>query len=66
MAPEVERKKGAYRGIMNDIFAMGVILFIFMTGTPPFKSADPKDPLYNLIVTNRHEKFWRFHEERKD
>lgn len=35
------------------------------SGTPPFTKADPKDPYYRLICTNRHETFWTAHAKHK-
>ena len=44
-----------------DIFAMGVVLFILMTGYPPFKSADSKDKWYQYIIKGDYQNFWRAH-----
>lgn len=63
MAPEV-MSKGGYAGVPNDIFGAGVILFIFMTGLPPFKNANPRDAHYGQICINRHDKFWGSHQQR--
>ena len=49
-----------YYGISNDIFAIGVILFILVTGNMPFKVAVNEDINYNLIINNQMEKFWEF------
>ena len=65
MAPEIHMKASYYHGILVDLFAAGIILFIFMTGHPPFNQAKPKDPYYNLICTNRHDKFWQSHSRKK-
>jgi len=34
-------------------------------GTPPFSKADPKDPYYKLLCTNKHETFWAAHTKHK-
>ena len=56
-SPELLLKK-SYYGISNDIFAIGVIMFILVTGKMPFKIAIKDDIHYNLIINNQIEKFW--------
>jgi len=58
MAPEIHMKASYYHGILVDLFAAGILLFIFYTGRPPFNSAKPRDTFYNMICTNKHERFW--------
>lgn len=65
MAPEIHMKASYYHGIMVDLFACGIILFIFHSGHPPFNVAKPKDSYYNMICTNRHDKFWEAHSKKK-
>ena len=36
MAPEMFIRGGKYKGIEVDLFALGVVLFILVTGFPPF------------------------------
>lgn len=50
--------KISYNGILNDLFAAGVLLMNLVTGRSPFNSADPKTGLYKYIATNQHQKFW--------
>jgi serine/threonine protein kinase len=65
MAPEIHLRK-PYSGPSVDLFACGIILFILLSGTPPFAKADPKsDPHYKLIVAGRHDVFWKAHERNK-
>jgi serine/threonine protein kinase len=65
MAPEIHLRK-PYSGPSVDLFACGIILFILVSGTPPFAKADPKsDPHYKLICTNKHDIFWKAHERSK-
>ena len=65
MAPEIHMKK-PYSGPSVDLFATGIILFILISGTPPFAKADPKsDPHYKLICAGRNDVFWKAHERSK-
>jgi serine/threonine protein kinase len=57
-APEVLERR-PYRGEQVDVFSMGVILFIMVTGSLPYLGeADREDPLYSLIKSKQHEKYW--------
>lgn len=64
MAPEINLKT-AYSGASVDLFAAAIVLFIMVTGHPPFNKADPKDPYYLLFCTNRHQRFWELHNRNK-
>ena len=65
MAPEIHLKQ-PYSGPAVDLFAAAIILFIMISGTPPFSKADPKnDQHYKLLCINRHETFWSVHERNK-
>ena len=64
MAPEIH-SKNPYIGSSVDLFAAGIILFIFLTGHPPFNHAKATDSYYSLICMNNHEKFWHFHSRKK-
>jgi carbon catabolite-derepressing protein kinase len=57
-APEVLEKR-SYKGESVDVFSMGVILFIMVTGTLPYiGEANIKDHLYQHIKTKSPEQFW--------
>lgn len=59
MAPEVIAKK-YYNGQKIDIFAVGVIMFIVVNGCFPFKSADPEDDYYKLLISETKQKaYWK-------
>jgi serine/threonine protein kinase len=60
MAPEILAQH-PYSGEGVDVFATGVLLFIMLTGRPPFIQAKPSDPIYKNIATKTYEKFWAFH-----
>lgn len=59
-SPELLETK-SYNGVKNDIFAMGVILFIIVNGYPPFREAKLKDPWYRNIYQGQYNKFWEMH-----
>eukprot|EP00331_Platyophrya_macrostoma_P004183 CAMPEP_0176420778 /NCGR_PEP_ID=MMETSP0127-20121128/8794_1 /TAXON_ID=938130 /ORGANISM="Platyophrya macrostoma, Strain WH" /LENGTH=441 /DNA_ID=CAMNT_0017801409 /DNA_START=154 /DNA_END=1479 /DNA_ORIENTATION=- len=65
MAPEIHLKQ-PYSGSAVDLFACAIILFIMVSGTPPFLKAEPKDSYYKLICVNRHSMFWDAHEKSKE
>ena len=57
-APEVIEKR-SYRGEMVDIFSIGVILFLMVTGSMPYRTqACIQDELYRLIYLKKKEDFW--------
>ena len=45
MAPEIHLKL-PYSGTSVDLFAAAIILFIMVSGTPPFTMANPTDAYY--------------------
>ena len=49
MAPEVVSKQ-PYDGQSADLFACGVVLFMMLTGEPPFSSTDPTDIFYRALT----------------
>lgn len=65
MAPEIHLRQ-PYSGPSVDLFACAVILFIMVSGNPPFIKADPKsDAHYKLFCINMPETFWEAHEKNK-
>lgn len=58
MAPELLYNK-AYDAKKADVFAAGVILFVFYSGHPPFNQATENDPYYRAFVKS-NDKFWDF------
>ena len=57
-APEVHLKQ-PYLGVYEDIFSLGVTLFIIVTGHLPFLLPIPNDPLYQFIVWADYINYWR-------
>lgn len=49
-----------YDGIKNDIFSLGVLLFVITIGDFPFNSANYSDEKYKFIIKGRFNKFWEF------
>lgn len=61
MAPEMFDNH--YNGAEIDIFALGVCLFMMVSGNPPFAKADiNEDSLYKkLVYWDTNEIFWEIH-----
>ena len=58
MAPEIHEGK-PYKGNTTDIFAIGVILFVMVTGTMPFfHKATKTDQLYQYVHKNDEKGYW--------
>ena len=57
-APELHLRR-AYFGKSEDIFSLGVSLFVLVTGGLPFKSAVYNDSLYQHIMKSDYVEFWR-------
>ena len=58
-APEVRR--GKYEGKTSDIFSMGMVLFVMIFGSIPFRSSAHNDDLYQLFRDgdiSKNEKYW--------
>lgn len=61
MAPEVLACK-PYNAVKADVFSAGIVLFIFVTGRPPFLQADQNDHIYRAFLQARPA-FWTSHEK---
>lgn len=53
MSPEVYENKKDFDGFAIDLWAAGVILYIMLTGFPPYDQASRSDLRFELIVTGR-------------
>ena len=57
-APELLLKY-PYYGKSEDIFSLGITLFVLVTGRLPFKLALPNDNLYKYIAKGDYVQFWK-------
>ena len=57
-SPELLAQK-KYNGVSNDIFAIGVIMFVLVTGNLPFRSATQNDPHYIYFFKGDYDKYWQ-------
>lgn len=53
-----------YSGSANDIFAIGVILFILVKAYPPFREAKRTDNWYRHLYSEKFDFFWQSHSKR--
>lgn len=65
MSPE-QHLKQPYQGRCVDLFAAATILFILVTGHPPFTEAKSSDPFYRCMAASRADIFWKTHSKSKD
>jgi len=54
-----------YNGVKVDLFAAGVVLFIMLSGHPPFLKTTVTDAYYRLFRQKRLEIFWNEQSKRK-
>lgn len=64
MAPEIHEGK-PYKGEEVDLFASAIILFIMVSGGPPFEKAEKGEKYYRMIYNRQWDLFWRFHSRSK-
>ncbi|KAF0737509.1 hypothetical protein Ae201684P_006522 [Aphanomyces euteiches] len=53
MPPEIYRNQVPFNGFAADIWSTGVMLFIMVTGAPPFERPDDMDPRFQMVATGR-------------
>ena len=50
MSPEIFANKSAFDGFAIDLWAAGVILYIMLTGFPPYDQASRTDKRFDLVI----------------
>lgn len=53
ISPEVIRQDASFNPALSDVWALGIILFIVLTGVPAVDAAIPTDDRYNMICADR-------------
>ena len=52
-----------YNGIKNDIFSLGVLLFVITIGEFPFETPTYSDERYKFIIKGQFDRFWKYFSE---
>lgn len=63
-SPEVVNGKN-YDGFSNDVFSLGVILFILINKNHPFLEARHDDKFYKYFYKKDYDGFWKIYENRR-
>lgn len=50
---QIYRNQVPFNGFSADIWSTGVMLFIMVTGAPPFERPDDADPRFQMIARGR-------------
>jgi serine/threonine protein kinase len=61
MGPEMINNSKGYDPVLSDIWACGVIIFIMLSGFPPFQKTDSSDWWFDKLSRGKHALFWKAH-----
>jgi serine/threonine protein kinase len=63
-SPEVNnRNMKGYDALKNDIFSLGVLLFVITVRCFPFERPGYLDRKYRLIMNKKYDDFWRYYQQ---
>ena len=60
MAPEIYQRKEGFDGYAADVWSLGVVLFVLLTGRQPYERPDERDPGYHDLLSPHF--YWSFEE----
>lgn len=61
LTPEMHARQ-EYNAFQSDLFALGLTLFIMVSGMMPFSVARADDEIYSLFKEEKYQEFWEVHE----